>query len=333
MSDEWHKTACILCSVNCGIEVQLDGRTHRARPRRHGASRARRATPARRRSASTTTRTAATASTSPLRRRADGTLRGDRLGHRDPRDRRARSVRVRDAHGGATIFYYGGGGQGNHLGGAYARATRARSARSTPRTRWRRRRPASSGSTASSSAGRAATPPATSSTPRSRCSSARTRGSRTASRAPAPCCARSPTDPDARADRHRSAPHRDRRARRLSTSRCAPAPTPSASRALLGGAGAGGSRRPRLPRATHAGERRGALRARCAPCRSPTTARAPASPRTLVRDGRAAHRRRRERRRSSRTSASSRRRTARSTRTSRSCVYLLTGNFAQARRR
>src|ERR1700719_4143756 len=26
MSDHWHQTACILCSVNCGIEVQLDGR-------------------------------------------------------------------------------------------------------------------------------------------------------------------------------------------------------------------------------------------------------------------------------------------------------------------
>ena len=23
---EWHQTACILCSVNCGIEVRLDGR-------------------------------------------------------------------------------------------------------------------------------------------------------------------------------------------------------------------------------------------------------------------------------------------------------------------
>ena len=30
---------------------------------------------------------------------------------------------MRDAHGGDTIFYYGGGGQGNHLGGAYGAAT------------------------------------------------------------------------------------------------------------------------------------------------------------------------------------------------------------------
>ncbi len=31
---------------------------------------------------------------------------------------------MRDEHGGASIFYYGGGGQGNHLPGAYAVATR-----------------------------------------------------------------------------------------------------------------------------------------------------------------------------------------------------------------
>jgi anaerobic selenocysteine-containing dehydrogenase len=31
---------------------------------------------------------------------------------------------IRDAHGGETIFYYGGGGQGNHLPAAYATATR-----------------------------------------------------------------------------------------------------------------------------------------------------------------------------------------------------------------
>ncbi len=32
---------------------------------------------------------------------------------------------VRDTHGGQRIFYYGGGGQGNHLPGAYARALSA----------------------------------------------------------------------------------------------------------------------------------------------------------------------------------------------------------------
>ena len=60
--------------------------------------------------------------TSPLRRRPDGTLRGDRLGHRDLRGRRRASSASRDEHGGESIFYYGGGGQGNHLGGAYSGA-------------------------------------------------------------------------------------------------------------------------------------------------------------------------------------------------------------------
>ena len=36
----------------------------------------------------------------------------------------ARLAAVRDEHGGESIFYYGGGGQGNHLPGAYASATR-----------------------------------------------------------------------------------------------------------------------------------------------------------------------------------------------------------------
>ena len=36
----------------------------------------------------------------------------------------ARFAAVRDTHGGDAIFYYGGGGQGNHLPGAYSTATR-----------------------------------------------------------------------------------------------------------------------------------------------------------------------------------------------------------------
>ena len=36
-----------------------------------------------------------------------------------------RLAAIRDAHGGDKIFYYGGGGQGNHLPGAYPSATRS----------------------------------------------------------------------------------------------------------------------------------------------------------------------------------------------------------------
>src|SRR3989449_10845505 len=35
----------------------------------------------------------------------------------------ARLAAVRDTYGGETILYYGGGGQGNHLGGFYGTAT------------------------------------------------------------------------------------------------------------------------------------------------------------------------------------------------------------------
>ncbi len=123
MSDAWQKTACILCSQNCGIEVALEGR-------RLARFRGDRAHPA---SQGYTCEKALRLDhyqngpdrlTSPLRRRADGTFEeidwdtaireiAEKLG------------RVRDEHGGETIFYYGGGGQGNHLGGAYGRATRA----------------------------------------------------------------------------------------------------------------------------------------------------------------------------------------------------------------
>ena len=229
----WHKTACILCSVNCGIEVQLDGR-RLARVRgdkAHPASRGYTCEKALRLDHYQNGRDRLT---TPLRRRADGTLRGDRLGHRDPRDRREARARsaTRTAARRSSITAAAGRGI---TSAAPTRARRARAlgsiytverARAGEDRRVLGRRPALRP---------AALPhaPATSSTPRSRCSSARTRGSRTASRARARSCARSPRDPNARADRHRPAPHRDRRARRLSTSRCARAPTRSASRALL----------------------------------------------------------------------------------------------------
>ena len=118
----WLKTACILCSLNCGIEVKVeDGhltsvRGDKASPRSHGYA----CEKAQRLDHYQNARDRLTA---PLRRRPDGTFEeidwdtaiadvAERLGA------------IRDEHGGESIFYYGGGGQGNHLGGAYASATR-----------------------------------------------------------------------------------------------------------------------------------------------------------------------------------------------------------------
>ena len=120
---EWQQTACILCSLNCGIEVRLDDRRiasirgDRLNPRSHGYA----CEKAQRLDHYQNGRDRLTG---PLRRAADGTL--------EPvdwdtaiREIAERLGAVRDEHGGESIFYYGGGGQANHLGGAHGSATRA----------------------------------------------------------------------------------------------------------------------------------------------------------------------------------------------------------------
>jgi anaerobic selenocysteine-containing dehydrogenase len=122
MTDGWKRTACILCECNCGLEVELDG-DHLVRIRgdkRHPSSRGYACEKPHRLDHYQHGRDRVT---QPLRRRADGTF--------EPidwdtaiREVAARLAAVRDRHGGDAIFYYGGGGQGNHLPGAYATATR-----------------------------------------------------------------------------------------------------------------------------------------------------------------------------------------------------------------
>ncbi len=115
---DWEPTACILCECNCGIEVQLDGRRldrirgDKAHPHSQGytcnkAMRLDHYQNGRHRL------------TSPLKRRADGSF--EEIGWDQAiREVAAGLAAVRDTYGGETILYYGGGGQGNHLGGAYS---------------------------------------------------------------------------------------------------------------------------------------------------------------------------------------------------------------------
>ena len=121
----WHPTACILCECNCGLEVQLggDGGQHLVKLRgdkRHPASQGYACEKPHRLDHYQHGRDRLTA---PLRRRADGTFE-EIDWDTAIREVAARLAAVRDAHGGDAIFYYGGGGQGNHLPGAYATATR-----------------------------------------------------------------------------------------------------------------------------------------------------------------------------------------------------------------
>jgi formate dehydrogenase len=118
----WHRTACILCSANCGIEVRLDGRRF-ARIRGNKAHVGSQGYTCEKALRLDHYQNATGRLTSPLRRRPDGTY--EEVDWDTAIAEIAAGLRaIVDRHGGDRIFYYGGGGQGNHLCGAYAAATR-----------------------------------------------------------------------------------------------------------------------------------------------------------------------------------------------------------------
>ena len=114
----WHKTACNICYVNCGVEVLVDdGRITKVRgdrdnPKSQGYlcnKAARIPFYAHHRDRLTT----------PLRRRPDGGF--DAIDWDTAiAEIAARLRELVDRHGGKSLALYGGGGQGNHAGGAYA---------------------------------------------------------------------------------------------------------------------------------------------------------------------------------------------------------------------
>src|SRR3954452_18260616 len=119
---EWLPTACVLCACNCGIEVQVaHGNLTRVKgDKAHPGSKGYACEKAQR----LAYYQGNPRITAPLRRRADGGY--DEVDWDTAiAEVAARLARVRDDHGGASIFYYGGGGQGNHLGGAHSGALRS----------------------------------------------------------------------------------------------------------------------------------------------------------------------------------------------------------------
>ena len=126
VSAEWRQTACILCECNCGVEIRLggDGRTfERTRgDKAHPASKGYTCEKALRLDYYQNGR--GERLLSPLRRRPDGTYEtidwATAIG-----EVAERLAGVRDTYGGEAIFSYGGGGQGNHLGGVYGAAVLA----------------------------------------------------------------------------------------------------------------------------------------------------------------------------------------------------------------
>lgn len=117
----WQKTACIICALNCGLEVQAEGRritkirgddahpiskgyvcekSQRLDYYQNGADRL----------------------TSPMRRRADGSYEAIDW-ETAIREIAERLGAIKASHGGESILYYGGANQGSHLGGTYADST------------------------------------------------------------------------------------------------------------------------------------------------------------------------------------------------------------------
>jgi anaerobic selenocysteine-containing dehydrogenase len=119
--ESWQKTACIICALNCGLEVQTEGRritkirgdddhpvskgyvcekSQRLDRYQNGADRL----------------------SSPMRRRPDGTYESIDW-DTAIREIAAKFKSIRERHGGESILYYGGANQGSHLGGTYADST------------------------------------------------------------------------------------------------------------------------------------------------------------------------------------------------------------------
>ncbi|GGK84432.1 molybdopterin oxidoreductase [Sphaerisporangium melleum] len=118
MGTEWRPSACVLCACNCGIEIKLDGR-HLARVRGDKAHPSSQGYTCEKPLRLDHYQNGADRLTHPLRRRPDGTF--ERVSWDTAIGEVAARLRgVAGAHGGESIFYYGGGGQGNHLGGSYS---------------------------------------------------------------------------------------------------------------------------------------------------------------------------------------------------------------------
>ncbi len=118
-----NKTACILCSQNCGILVEQDEQGKfgkiigdEAHPVSEGylCQKATRLNYYQEQARLT----------SPLRRKADGTFE-EVSWETAIQEIADKLVQIRDTHGGTSIAYAGGGGQGNHLGGVYGAMFRA----------------------------------------------------------------------------------------------------------------------------------------------------------------------------------------------------------------
>jgi len=117
----WHKTACIICALNCGVEVQTDGRriTKIRGDDAHPVSKGYVCEKSQRLDYY---QNGADRLTSPMRRRADGSYEAIDW-ETAIREIAQKFKALKERHGGESILFYGGANQGSHLGGTYADGT------------------------------------------------------------------------------------------------------------------------------------------------------------------------------------------------------------------
>lgn len=118
---DYKSTACILCALNCGIKVKTEaGRiTKVIGDKEHPISQGYVCEKAQRMDFY---QNGADRLSSPMRRKADGSYEAIDWDTAIT-EVAAKLQAIKCEHGGESFIYYGGGGQGNHLGGAYGDAT------------------------------------------------------------------------------------------------------------------------------------------------------------------------------------------------------------------
>ena len=121
---DWHPTACNLCYANCGVLVQVDresGDILKVRgDKQHPASKGYVCNKAAR---INFYQKGKDRLDSPLKRTPDGDF--EQIGWDQAiAEIASRLSEIKINHGGDKIFYYGGGGQGNHVGGSYSQPLR-----------------------------------------------------------------------------------------------------------------------------------------------------------------------------------------------------------------
>ncbi|NRA24266.1 MAG: molybdopterin-dependent oxidoreductase [Oleispira sp.] len=122
-SVEWKSSACMLCSIGCSIEVQVEGQ-HLKKIRGDKASSSSEGYICQKAARLDHYQNHSERLTKPLRKKANGQFEEVEWSTAIA-DIGQKMRAIKAKHGGHAFAYYGGGGQGNHLGGTYSTALTA----------------------------------------------------------------------------------------------------------------------------------------------------------------------------------------------------------------